>query len=125
MQIPDTTPALVSPFALRPVLVCLGLFALQPDELTYLQIISESVDRHRVRWFICKHPSAFDDPEFDTKIANSKQFLDVIHQQDMAACRAVQEGVRSRFAQPGRLSHLEKGVWQFDNWVREQIADAS
>jgi hypothetical protein len=42
----------------------------------------------------------------------------------MKACLGVQQGASSQYATQGRLSHLEKGVWQFDQWVREKIAGA-
>jgi phenylpropionate dioxygenase-like ring-hydroxylating dioxygenase large terminal subunit len=101
------------------------LFALQPDEMDVLQIIPESIGRHRVRWSICYRPDAWSDPVFEEKLAGSKAILDAVHRQDMDACRSVQRGVVSPFARPGRLSHLEKGVWQFNDWVREQLAAAS
>ena len=41
----------------------------------------------------------------------------------MRACADVQRGLASTFAAPGRLSHLEKGVWQFDEWVLAQLSE--
>ena len=101
------------------------LIALQPDELTWLQVIPDTNGKHSVRWYIGWRPDAFQDPEVESKLATSKATLDAIHREDMKACRAVQEGVSSQYASPGRLSHLEKGVWQFDEWVREKIAGAA
>ena len=100
--------------------------AAQPDEMDWLQIIpGKAVDSHVARWWICFRPDAFDDPEFDRKLAESKAVLTVVHMQDIDACAAVWRGTTSRCAAAGRLSHLEKGVWQFDEWVKEQIARAS
>ncbi len=101
------------------------LVALQPDEMNYLQIIPQSHGRHIARWWICYRPDAFAHPEFGSKLAGSKAILDTVHKQDITACRAVWRGMHSAYARPGRLSHLEKGVWQFNEWVQEQIAGAS
>jgi phenylpropionate dioxygenase-like ring-hydroxylating dioxygenase large terminal subunit len=101
------------------------LIALQPDEMNYMQIIPQAHDRHLVRWWICHRPDALDNPGYADKVAGSKAILDAIHKQDIDACRAVWKGVQSKYAQPGRLSHLEKGVWQFNEWMKEQIAGAS
>lgn len=101
------------------------LVALQPDEMNYLQVIPQLHDRHIARWWICHRPDAFEHPEFESKLAGSKAILDAVHQQDIGACRAVWKGVQSQYARSGRLSHLEKGVWQFDEWVKEQLAGAS
>jgi phenylpropionate dioxygenase-like ring-hydroxylating dioxygenase large terminal subunit len=100
--------------------------AAQPDEMDWLQVIpGPTADRHTARWWICYRPDAFDDPEFDKKLEDSKAMLTAVHVQDIDACAAVWRGTTSQYAVPGRLSHLEKGVWQFDAWVREQLARAS
>jgi phenylpropionate dioxygenase-like ring-hydroxylating dioxygenase large terminal subunit len=108
-------------FAVYPLMFA----ALQPDEMAVLQIIPQTVDRHLVRWSICYRPDAFDAPGFEEKLSNSRAILDAIHRQDIDGCARVQRGVTSMYARPGRLSHLEKGIWQFNNWLRELIAGAS
>jgi phenylpropionate dioxygenase-like ring-hydroxylating dioxygenase large terminal subunit len=102
------------------------LVALQPDEMNWLQILPGSQPgRHATRWWVCFRPDAFEHPDFPAQLEESKAALAAVHQQDLDACASVWRGVTSRYAQPGRLSHLEKGVWQFDSWVRERIAGAS
>jgi phenylpropionate dioxygenase-like ring-hydroxylating dioxygenase large terminal subunit len=102
------------------------LVALQPDEMNWLQIVpGKEPGRHSSRWWICFRPDAFADPQYEAHLAESKATLDAVHQQDLDACAAVWRGVTSQYAQAGRLSHLEKGVWQFDEWVRARIASAS
>jgi phenylpropionate dioxygenase-like ring-hydroxylating dioxygenase large terminal subunit len=108
-------------FAVYPLMFA----ALQPDEMAVLQIIPQSVDRHIVRWSICYRADAIGAAGFEEKLAASKQILDAIHKQDMDGCARVQRGVTSLYASAGRLSHLEKGVWQFNEWLRAQIAGAS
>ena len=100
--------------------------AAQPDEMDWLQIIpGATADSHTARWWICYRTDAFDDPDFETKLEGSKAVLTAVHLQDIDACQAVWRGVTSQYAAAGRLSHLEKGVWQFDEWMKRQIARAS
>jgi hypothetical protein len=102
------------------------LVALQPDEMNWLQIVpGAEPGRHATRWWVCFRPDAFEDPEFAKHVDESKATLAAVHQQDLDACAAVWRGATSQYAAPGRLSHLEKGVWQFDTWIREQIGRAS
>jgi phenylpropionate dioxygenase-like ring-hydroxylating dioxygenase large terminal subunit len=118
------------PYEQRRELLVVGVFpililALQPGEMNCFSATPIAHKRHRVRFYFCTHPDALDDPDLERKIENSKQLVDVIHRQDMKACADVQRGLESPFASPGRLSHLEKGIWQFDEWVLEKLADGS
>lgn len=96
------------------------LFIINPDQMSWLQILPQSVDRHIVRIYLCYHPSAFDDPKFEQKCKLNRWFLDQIHQEDMFACLNVQRGLTSRLAQPTRFSYLEKQMWQFHQWLISQ-----
>jgi hypothetical protein len=49
--------------------------------------------------------------------------VDAVHQEDIRACTRVQAGLRSRLAAPGRLSHLEKCLWQFHRWIAQRIPE--
>jgi Rieske 2Fe-2S family protein len=49
----------------------------------------------------------------------------VIHHQDIAACEAVWAGLTSRSVESGRLSHLERSIWQFNQWWIERMAEPS
>jgi phenylpropionate dioxygenase-like ring-hydroxylating dioxygenase large terminal subunit len=114
----------------RRELLVVGVFptlilALQPGEMNCFTATPIAHQRHRVRFYFCVHPGAFDDPDFETKVSFSKQLIDTIHRQDMKACADVQRGLGSTFAAPGRLSHLEKGVWQFDEWVLDQLREGT
>ena len=45
-----------------------------------------------------------------------------IHLEDISICKAVWKGLNSRFYQPGRLSHLETCLWQFQNYLRKKLS---
>ena len=51
-------------------------------------------------------------------------FVDAVRQvndEDVVVNQRTQRGMRSRFAHPGRISHLEKGCDQFRKWWLDQI----
>jgi hypothetical protein len=39
----------------------------------------------------------------------------------MQGCADVYRGLKSSLARPGRLSHLEETIWQFQNWLLDQV----
>ena len=92
------------------------LLALQPDQMVALQILPETPERHRVRWWMCAPEAARRLPDFEAKLAAARQLLDAIHREDMATCAAVQRGLGSRLAAPGALSPLEGAVAHFQRW---------
>jgi hypothetical protein len=46
-----------------------------------------------------------------------------INDEDMAINRRTAQGLRSRFAAPGRISRLEEGCRQFHEWWLARMAD--
>lgn len=67
-------------------------------------------------------PAAAGDADQAGRVEWLRGFLDVVHRQDIGACEGVWRGLQSRLAAPGRLSHLEKGVWQLARYVAEKLA---
>jgi phenylpropionate dioxygenase-like ring-hydroxylating dioxygenase large terminal subunit len=97
------------------------LIALQPDQMVAFQILPETVECHRVRWWVCAPETVRTEPDFEAKLAASRQLLDAIHREDMATCAAVQRGLRSRLATPGALSPLEATLAHFQRWWLERM----
>jgi phenylpropionate dioxygenase-like ring-hydroxylating dioxygenase large terminal subunit len=98
------------------------LIALQPDQMVAFQILPDSVERHRVRWWVCAPESVRAAPDFEAKLAASRALLDAVHREDMATCAAVQRGLRSRLAAPGALSPLEGTLAHFHRWWLTRMA---
>lgn len=100
-------------------LVCcafpLHLFAVQQDSAAWYEILPESAERFTLRVHVCVPPDTTDE-----RGAALRSVIDAIHQEDIRACTNVQSGLRSRLAAPGRLSHLEKALWQFHGWISER-----
>ena len=92
-----------------------------PTHTAYLQVIPQGHDRHRLRYFSLFHPNSFELDDVDEHVAGVQAGLDAVHQQDMVAGRHMAKGVRSRFARPGRRSHLEAQLHQFHNWLLDTL----
>jgi phenylpropionate dioxygenase-like ring-hydroxylating dioxygenase large terminal subunit len=97
------------------------LFSVQQDSLIWYRLEPRSAERFALRIHLCTPPESEADPARAGKIDAMRGWLDAIHREDITACSGVQTGLRSRLAAPGRLSHLEKGVWQLNQYVLDRI----
>lgn len=93
------------------------LFAVNPDSMVYYQLEPRSVEHFTLRVHVCVPPQHAGEP----RVEQLRGFVDAVHRQDIVTCEGVQAGARSRFAAPGRLSHLEKALWQFHALVRDRL----
>jgi hypothetical protein len=57
---------------------------------------------------------------FDERQAATKTLIRQVWDEDFSACAGVQRGATSMHARQGRLSHMEKSVHQFQNWLLDQ-----
>lgn len=104
-------------------LVCcafpLHLFAANPDSAVWYEIAPHAAERFTLRVHCCVPPGVS-----DAEGEGLRAFVDAVHREDVAACASVQQGVRSRLAQRGRLSPLEKAIWQFHAFTERMLAEA-
>jgi phenylpropionate dioxygenase-like ring-hydroxylating dioxygenase large terminal subunit len=59
-----------------------------------------------------------------TPADESQFFVDLlrsVNDEDLSINERTQRGLQSRFAQPGPVHELERGCWQFRNWLVEQV----
>ena len=61
-------------------------------------------------------------PDFDQKRQALLEVLMPTYNEDESACRGIIPGQRSRFAQQGRYSWMEKSVHQFHVWLAKEYA---
>ena len=88
----------------------------------WLQVVPETVDRHRLVWHLLVHPALRTQYD-DERIASVMEDLATVHREDMVICRRVQEGLESPTAQSGVLAPLDLAIWQFQQWLGAQLAD--
>jgi hypothetical protein len=99
------------------------LFAPGAGSLTWYQLLPDTPDRFTLRIYTCFPQATLDDPGCWEAIEELKEFTRLIHRQDIAACEAVWTGLMSRSVESGRLSHLERSIWQFNQWwIRRMTA---
>ena len=92
------------------------LFAVSPDNMQYYQIQPLGPEHIMLRIFTCI-PRAAANEKYAKLHRDLAALISQIHRQDIPVCRGIQAGYRSRFAAPGRYSHLEKALWQFHSYV--------
>jgi phenylpropionate dioxygenase-like ring-hydroxylating dioxygenase large terminal subunit len=98
------------------------LFTVQHDSLVWYALEPRGVDRFTLRIHLCTPPASEADAAHAGKVEALRSFLDGVHREDIGACSGVQSGLRSRLASPGRLSHLEKAIWQLNQYVLDRVA---
>ncbi len=98
------------------------LFALTRGETPtgfWYQMDMHSHDHFTLDIHLMAHAPLADDPAF---VRMSTEITAAIHQEDIPMCEGVWRGLNSRYAQVGRLSHLEAANWKFHQYLRERLA---
>jgi phenylpropionate dioxygenase-like ring-hydroxylating dioxygenase large terminal subunit len=102
-----------------------GLLTLLPDHVEFYRLFPEGPSRIRLEKLICVPPGVVTRASFEADMAQVVNGFMTIRDEDIAICRAVQEGLGSRFAEAGRLCHLEKAIWQFACYVAGRVGDGA
>jgi phenylpropionate dioxygenase-like ring-hydroxylating dioxygenase large terminal subunit len=97
------------------------LFSPLPDGMFYGQVLPQGPSRITWSLSLCFPPATMERPDFAQHLQPAVDGLEFINSQDMWACRSVQEGLASRFAQPGRLSHLDQAIHQIARYVLSRV----
>jgi phenylpropionate dioxygenase-like ring-hydroxylating dioxygenase large terminal subunit len=82
----------------------------------WFKLQPHSVDRTTLEIVILVPADA--PPELGELLAES---IREINDEDVSINERTHAGMRSSFAVPGRISHLERGVWQFRQWLINQL----
>jgi phenylpropionate dioxygenase-like ring-hydroxylating dioxygenase large terminal subunit len=102
-----------------------GLITLLADHVEFYRMLPEGPARIRLEKLICVPPAVTARATFDAEMAQLVEGFLTIRDEDVAICRAVQQGLASRFAEPGRLCHLEKPIWQLARYVADRVGTAA
>jgi len=90
---------------------------IDPSSVMWLDMDVHGPDSHDCIWRMMLPPSSAALPDFDTRKEATRKIVSTVWDEDFSACAGVHKGARSRYARQGRLSHMEKSVHQFQNWV--------
>ena len=92
-----------------------------PDRIFWFRIQPEGPARTRLQTYFLVRPEAKLDPRYDELVEAEKKFLDVVNIEDISVNVMQQLGAATPTATAGRLSHLEKAVWQLADYVRDRV----
>lgn len=101
----------------------IGLFpaqmiALAPDRFFYMTLMPVGTGQVRTKWGVaCYDPN----PTQET-VANMNTLYRQLNDEDRPRIEAVQIGMRSRFAAPGRMSKYENLNWDFTRYLARRLA---
>jgi phenylpropionate dioxygenase-like ring-hydroxylating dioxygenase large terminal subunit len=94
-----------------------------PDRVHWFCLQPMGASRTRLQSNIIVRREAFEQPDYEKKMAAEREFLLVVNDEDIAVNEMQQRGAATGSAAPGRFSHLEKALWQLADYVRERIKD--
>src|SRR5262249_48482343 len=100
------------------------LLAVMPDRVFWFCLQPCSATRTRFQAHLLLDASATRDPNYPRLIEAERGFYARFNDEDIAINRMQQRGATTAAARPGRLSHLEKALWQFAQYLRERLAAA-
>jgi phenylpropionate dioxygenase-like ring-hydroxylating dioxygenase large terminal subunit len=89
-----------------------------PSFVAWLQLSVDAVDHFHLEIKLMGLPEDVADQEFRS---GATAAMTAIHLEDIPMCEAVWKGLNSRYARPGRLSHLEALNWKFYNYVLARL----
>ncbi|MFI9643402.1 aromatic ring-hydroxylating dioxygenase subunit alpha [Micromonospora sp. NPDC051925] len=97
----------------------------QPASTFWLQILPISVDRHRLTWHVMVPADQLTSPGLQAFVESSLVAIEQIQEEDGAACRGVQRGLRAPATATGRLAPLELPLWQMQTWLLARLTDTT
>lgn len=72
-------------------------------------------------WYMLVPSDKLNDQNMTALTEEFRHIFGPVLDEDYAACHGVGVGSRSRVAQPGRLSHMERSIHQFQNWWLDKM----
>ncbi|HVW22753.1 MAG TPA: SRPBCC family protein [Opitutaceae bacterium] len=100
------------------------LLATAPDRVIWYRLQPEGPERLRLLTTALVPAEVAAAPGFPALRERIAAQLTEFHLEDMQVCTAVQRGLRSQGAQPGRLSHLEMPIWLFQRYLAARLRGA-
>ena len=94
---------------------------LRPSGMLWFRMEVREQDHFDLQIQVFVAPDRVDDADLVQLLTES---VGEINDEDVQVNLRTQRGLRSRYAAPGRISHLELGGWQFRRWLVERLAPA-
>lgn len=90
---------------------------IDPACIVWLDLRIANVQDHRNVWSLMVPPATFALPDFEERKQRFLETILPVWREDTGACTGVGAGSRSAFGEQGRLSWMEKSIYQFHNWL--------
>jgi phenylpropionate dioxygenase-like ring-hydroxylating dioxygenase large terminal subunit len=101
------------------------LLGIQGNATAWYQVLPESADRMLLKIHMCFPASTMELPNIDELADGAVEMISYIHNEDIVANDMVWDGLTAPMTGQGRLSPLERSIWQFNQWWISQMTDAS
>ena len=92
-----------------------------PTFTVWPHIIIESENHHRLEYILLVHPEFAAHADHHQAREHLRDMIKNIHEEDMPILAHVAKGLRSENHVAGRICRLEYIIWQFHNWMLEQL----
>jgi hypothetical protein len=95
--------------------------AMGPAYMYWLKTLPLGAGKIELQLDICMSPAALAAPGVDERRSQLVKTICDIHREDIDACTAVQRAIRSGVSSTGRLSHLERPLWEFYRYLGREL----
>lgn len=92
-----------------------------PDRIIWFRLQPVSADRTMLQTYVLMHPNTKEMPDYDKVLKEQTETQHVINLEDIGVNAMQQMGAHSGTVRPGRLSHLEKAIWQLNCFVAGKV----
>ena len=100
------------------------LLAFQGTSATWYQVTPIGVDRLHLKIHFLVPKTSATLPNIDEIAEGAGALLSVIHHEDIDANDMVWEGLKAPLTSQGRLSPLERSIWQLNQWWLGELTKA-
>jgi hypothetical protein len=95
--------------------------SLAPGFMYWLKTLPLGAGKIELQLDICMSPAALAAPGVDERRSQLVKSIYDIHREDIDVCTAVQRAIRSGVTSTGRLSHLERQLWEFYRYLGREL----
>ncbi|MBL9160041.1 MAG: aromatic ring-hydroxylating dioxygenase subunit alpha [Verrucomicrobiales bacterium] len=94
-----------------------------PDRVYWYRLLPTGPETCSLTTTLLVHPATMERADYNELYQSEIEAAINFHLEDMEVCAATQNGMRSSAYEPGRLSHLEEPIWQFQRYLANKIRE--